>query len=71
MDYGNSASLPAYEDLLDCLDRLGEGNRELPFGRYDLAKGFALYGFDFTLAKTSMNAMALAKTGSLNLNLRL
>ena len=56
--------------MLDCLDRLGEGNGELPFDRFDLEKGFALYGFDFTPARTGLNAMSLVRTGNLNFSLR-
>ena len=70
MDFDRGQSVAPYEGLLDCLDRLSEGNGELPFDRFGYKKGFSLYGFDFTVARTSMSHLALIKTGNLNFTFR-
>lgn len=66
MDYDTARAATAYEGLLDCLDRLSEGNGELPIDRRMYRKGYTLYGFDFTVARTSMSMLSLIKTGNLN-----
>ena len=66
MDFTDAHSASAHEELLDCLDRLSEGNGELPFDRFVFQDGFTLYGFDFTVARTSMAHSALIRTGNLN-----
>ena len=70
MDYDTAQAISPYEGLLDCLDRLSEGNGELPFDRFGYKRGYALYGFDFTVARTSMSHLALIKTGNLNFTFR-
>ena len=70
MDFTNAHSASAYEGSLDCLDRLSEGNGELPFDRFGFQDSFTLHGFDFTVARTSMSHLALIRTGNLNFMFR-
>ena len=70
MDYDNAQAISPQGGLLDYSDRLSEGNGELPFDRSGYKRGCTLYGFDFTVARTSMSHLALIGTENLNFTFR-
>ena len=70
MDYSNGYSLSAYEGLCRVLEVFNDTERALPFDRNQFAKGFTIYGFDFTPSGTSRGALTLIKQGNLNLALK-
>ena len=64
MDFTSNYSLQAYEGLLDTLERLNEPTGELVFDRLEYNKGYALYGFDFTVSHTGRGALSLIRNGN-------
>jgi hypothetical protein len=70
LDFNEGLHLPAYEGLLDTLERLNEPAGEVPFNRLQYADGFTIYGFDFTPGHTGRGSLSLIKQGNLNVNMR-
>ena len=70
MDYSTEFYLSAYEGLLRTLEAFSDASRGVVFNKSEYAKGFCIYGFDFTPSGTSRGALKLIRHGNLNLSLK-